>query len=166
MMIRKSQSLINMRKLNIFLIFLPFVNICEAEDVPVHFWLFTKDNLDAYEDMVFDGENINLNSNTVFDASKPTKLVVHGWGGGTHIDEIFARAYATAGLDYNIIGVDWRDLEGPPQEQVVIVGVYAAHFLQTLGLDYNLRIEDVHPIGWSYGAHVVGNTVILSIIYD
>ena len=26
-------------------------------------------------------------------------------------------------------------------------------------MDYDLELEDVHPIGWSYGAHVVANVV-------
>ena len=128
--------------------------------IPVHFWLYTKDNLDTFEDMVFDGAEVHLNNNTLFDPSKPTKLVVHGWGGGTHIDQIFAGAYAMAGLDYNIIGVDWRDMEGSAQEQVVSVGAYAAHFVQALVMGSNLRLEDVHPIGWSYGAHVVGSKAL------
>ena len=132
-------------------------------DTPVHFWLFTIDNLEEYEDMVFDGSNVTLAPDTLFDVTKPTKVVVHGWGGETHIDEIFAAAYAEAGLDYNIIGVDWRDMEGPAQEQVVEVGVYVAHFLQALVEDYSLLIDNVHPIGWSYGAHVVGRPLLSSI---
>ena len=39
------------------------------------------------------------------------KVVVHGFGGEIHIDEKFAAAYAEAGLDYNVIGVDWRDVQ-------------------------------------------------------
>ena len=105
---------------------------------------------------MFDGSSVTLAPDTLFDVMKPTKVVVHGWGGETHIDEIFASAYAEAGLDYNIIGVDWRDMEGPAQEQVVEGGVYTAHFLQALIEDYSLLLEDVHPIGWSYGAHFVG----------
>ena len=130
--------------------------VCTNTTIPVHFWLFTINNLEEYEDMVFDGSSVTLAPDTLFDVTKPTKLVVHGWGGETHIDEIFALAYAEAGLDYNIIGVDWRDMEGPSQEQVVEVGVYTAHFVQALVADYSLLLEDVHPIGWSYGAHVVG----------
>ena len=130
--------------------------VCTNTTIPVHFWLFTINNLEEYENMVFDGSSITLAPDTLFDVMKPTKVVVHGWGGETHIDEIFASAYAEAGLDYNIIGVDWRDMEGPAQEQVVEVGVYTAHFLQALVADFSLLLEDVHPIGWSYGAHVVG----------
>ena len=134
------------------------VVISSNNSIPVHFWLFTINNLEEYEDMVFDGSSVTLSPDTLYDVTKPTKVVVHGWGGERHIDETFALAYAEAGLDYNIIGVDWRNMEGPAQEQVVEVGVYTAHFLKALIDDYNLLLEDVHPIGWSYGAHVVGET--------
>ena len=93
----------------------------------------------------------------MFDPKKIIKIVVHGWGGKTHIDEIFAKEYVDSGLDYNIIGVDWRDVEGPAQEQVVAVGEYVAHFLEVLVIDHDAEFDLLHPIGWSYGAHVVGN---------
>jgi len=134
-----------------------FGSYANAQIFPVHFWLFTINNLDSYEDMTFNGESVILSENTLFDPSKPTKIVVHGWGGKTHIDEMFARAYANAGLDYNIVGVDWRDMEGTPQEQVVSVGEYTAFFILALVRDYGLQLTDVHPVGWSYGAHVVAN---------
>ena len=92
------------------------VVISSNNSIPVHFWLFTINNLEEYEDMVFVGSSVTLSPDTLYDVTKPTKLVVHGWGGETHIDEIFALAYAEAGLDYNIIGVDWRNMEGPAQE--------------------------------------------------
>ena len=127
-----------------------------CDSIHTHFWLYTNDNLVEYEDMVFDGDVAHLAEDTKFDPMKFTKIIVHGWGGRIHIDQIFAAAYAQAGLDYNVIGVDWRDMEGKPQQQVVEVGKYAAHFIQALVNDYGLHLGDVHPIGWSYGAHVVG----------
>ena len=65
-----------------------------SEAIDTHFWLYTKDNLEEYEDMVFDGLQVILTPDTRFDPTKPTKLVAHGLGGGTHIDQIFAAAYA------------------------------------------------------------------------
>ena len=49
----------------------------KLDPMDVHFWLYTKDNLDLdqYEDMVFDGENVTLDPDTKFDPSRPTKLV-------------------------------------------------------------------------------------------
>ena len=124
--------------------------------IPVNFWLFTIDNIEDYEIMEFDGSNVTLTPDTLFNPAKPTKVVVHGWGGDHYLDKIFSAAYAEAGLDYNIIGVDWREMEGPSEKQVVEVGVYTAHFLQALAEDHGLILQEAHPIGWSYGAHVVG----------
>ena len=146
-----------MTMINILLRILLMRTMLVSGFLPVHFWLYTKDNLDIYEDIMFDGETVILDNNTLFDPRKPSKVVVHGWGGGTHIDKIFANAYAMAGLDYNIIGVDWRDMEGTAQEEVVMVGVYTAQFLHAMVEHVSLELEDVHPVGWSYGAHVVAN---------
>ena len=33
-------------------------------------------------------------------------------------DEYLNSAYMEAGLDYNILGVDWREMEGPAKTQV------------------------------------------------
>ena len=146
-----------MRLTHFFLVLILCHNvISDNTTIPVNFWLFTIDNIEEYEVMDFDGSIVTLAPETLFNPDKPTKVVVHGWGGDHYLDKIFSAAYAEAGLDYNIIGVDWREMEGPPQKQVVEVGVYAAHFLQALARDYGLILQDAHPIGWSYGAHVVG----------
>ena len=144
--------------LHIFLFFsLSTVVMSENTTIPVNFWLYTKDNLVEYEVMDFDSSTVTLVPETLFDPTKQTKVVVHGFGGEIHIDEKFAAAYAEAGLDYNIIGVDWRDIQGIPQQQVQEVGVYTAQFLQALAADHGLILRDAHPIGWSFGAHVVGS---------
>ena len=140
-----------------FILTLSTIVMSQNTTIPVNFWLFTKDNLDEYEVMEFDGFTVTLVPDTLFDPTKQTKVVVHGFGGEIHIDEKFAAAYANAGLDYNIIGVDWRDIQGIPQQQVQEVGVYTAHFLQALAADHGLILQDAHPIGWSFGAHVVGS---------
>ena len=127
-----------------------------SEAIDTHFWLYTKDNLEEYEDMVFDGSQVILTPDTRFDPAKPTKLVAHGLGGGVHIDQIFAAAYAKAGMDYNVIGVDWRGMHGPWKTTFQIIGNYTAHFLQGMSKDYGLQIADVHCIGFSYGTHVIG----------
>ena len=127
-----------------------------SEAIDTHFWLYTKDNLEEYEDMVFDGSQVILTTETRFDPTKPTKLVAHGLGGGIHIDQIFAAAYAKAGMDYNVIGVDWRGMHGPWGTTLKTIGNYRAHFLKAMSNDYALQLADVHCIGFSYGTHVIG----------
>jgi len=142
------------------LIGLDFYQVHSLEPMEVHFWLYTNENLENYEDMVFDGEKATVDSNTKFDPTRPTKVVAHGLGGGTHIDKIFANAYAVYGADYNVIGVDWRSIKKGDGWDVSLgnVGKYTAHFLQDLVNNHGLKIEDVHCIGFSYGTHVIGYT--------
>merc|ERR1712150_73088 len=106
--------------------------------------------------MHFDGAEVILDENTIFDASKPTKLIAHGNGGGTHIDHIFNAAYAKAGLDYNVIGVDWRQLHGNAAFRTDLAGNHSARFLKGMVENYGLQLTDVHAIGFSYGTHVIG----------
>ena len=65
-----------------FFLFLTMSTVVRSENttIPVNFWLFTKDNLIEYEVMEFDGLTVTLVPDTLFDPSKTTKVVVHGWG--------------------------------------------------------------------------------------
>ena len=135
-----------------------------------HFWLYNKDHthIDDYEVMHFDGKTVSLDENTRFVASKPTKLVAHGLGGGIHIDQIFNAAYAEAGYDYNVIGIDWREMQGDGYKAILdLAGNYSARFLKGMVEDYELQLNDVHAIGFSYGTHVIGKsqTFLLNQLY-
>ena len=80
---------------------------------------------------------------------------------GPNSDEYLNSAYMEAGLDFNILGVDWREMEGPAKTQVSCsryrvlklpfwiceliipvqvdeVGIYTAHFLEALQVNYFL----------------------------
>ena len=136
---------------------------CEnsGEVVDTHFWLYNKDHthIDDYEVMHFDGKTVVLDENTRFVASKPTKLVAHGLGGTTHIDHIFNAAYAKAGYDYNVIGIDWRQVQGDGYQAILdLAGNHSARFIKGMVEDYGLQLNGVHAIGWSYGPHVIGNS--------
>jgi len=124
--------------------------------LPVNFLLYTSASITDYETIGFDGEQVIFDEETRFDPGKLSKVVVHGWGGGLHLDEYLNSAYMEAGLDYNILGVDWRQMEGNAKTQVDEVGIYTAHFLEALQ-EFGLELQDVHAIGFSYGAHVVAS---------
>ena len=47
------------------------VVISSNNSIPVHFWLFTMNNLEEYEDMVFDGSSVTLSPDTLYDVTKP-----------------------------------------------------------------------------------------------
>ena len=141
------------------LIGLNFYQAHSLEPMEVHFWLYTNENLDNYEDMVFDGEKATIDSDTKFDPTRPTKVIAHGLGGGIKTwVRSFAKAYAQVGVDYNIIGINWRSIKKGKGWDVSLgnVGKYTAHFLQDLVKNHGLKIEDVHCIGFSFGTHVIG----------
>ena len=145
---------------SVLLIFPHFQCENSGEVVDTHFWLYNKDHthIDDYEVMHFDGTTVSLDENTRFVASKPTKLVAHGLGGGIHIDHIFNAAYAKAGYDYNVIGIDWREMQGEGYKAILdLAGNYSARFLKGMVEDYDLQLNNVHAIGFSYGTHVIGN---------
>ena len=89
---------------------------------------------------------------------KKTKLIAHGNDGGLHIDYIFNAAYTKAGFDYNVIGIDWRSLEGDPKSRTDYAGNQTAKFLQGMVQNYGLQMTDIQAIGFSYGTHVIANT--------
>ena len=150
----------NLEYLSYFALPLSFLFLfCKCDEkIDTHFWLYNKDhtNIHDYEVMYFDGNEVILNENTIFDASKPTKVIAHGNGGGTHIDHTFNAAYAKAGLDYNVIGVDWRQLHGNAAFRTDLAGNHSARFLKGMVEHYGLQLTDVHAIGFSYGTHVIG----------
>ena len=90
-------------------------------------------------------------------------FTAHGLGGGFHIDQFFAEAYARAGQNYNTIGIDWRKIHnnnGLGWKTVLEnVGRYAAHFVQDMVRNHGLKIEEMHGIGFSYGTHVMGRWI-------
>ena len=94
-----------------------------------------------------------------------TLFTAHGLGGGFHIDQFFAEAYARAGQNYNIIGIDWRKIHnnnGLGWKTVLEnVGRYVAHFVQDMATNHGLEIVEMHAIGFSYGTHVIGRWIFL-----
>jgi hypothetical protein len=71
------------------------------------------------EPITFDGENVTIRAETLFDPSKPIKVVIHGWGqasldssGEVVVDNdqyprSFNQLYMTNGLDFTVLGVHW-----------------------------------------------------------
>ena len=92
-----------------------------------------------------------------FQPSLPTKVVAHGNKGLTDTDLLFNQAYRQANQGCNLIGIDWRDLEGSAQLRVEQAGRQTARLLEKLSQDCGLNFQDIHMIGFSYGAHVVAN---------
>lgn len=112
---------------------------------------------------------------TLFDPSKPIKVVIHGWeeAGLDSSGEVvpnfwdqyprsFNQLYVTKGLDYTVLGVHWVPREGWKEELMSDSSSDAAH---TLGLlmfslysNYNILPSQVHVIGFSMGTVVTSKT--------
>ncbi|KAJ8310065.1 hypothetical protein KUTeg_011930 [Tegillarca granosa] len=97
-----------------------------------------------------------------FDASKPTKFVIHGfmdrpttaWIGNMR-DALLQKG------DFNVMIVDWSLGNGPIYNQAVtntfIVGAEIAYLVNYLHRHYSLNLADVHIIGHSLGAQIAGH---------
>ncbi|XP_047022548.1 pancreatic triacylglycerol lipase-like isoform X1 [Helicoverpa zea] len=124
------------------------------------YWLFTRQNPTNPQIIVNGNANSIWNSNYV--ASRPLKVVVHGWNsnGNSGINPLITSAFLAV-QDANVIVVDWRALANSnylsAANGVPGVGQFLGNFLiwliGTAGGNWN----NVHLVGFSLGAHVVGN---------
>lgn len=96
-----------------------------------------------------------------WDASKPTKFIVHGYGSSADAKWIAdtKNAYLNA-ADYNVVLVSWH--AGLKYRQAVVnshlVGGEVAAFIRKLHNVHGVDAQNVHIVGHSLGAHVAGRT--------
>ncbi|XP_072937175.1 phospholipase A1 member A-like [Epargyreus clarus] len=124
------------------------------------YWLFTRNNPTSAQVIVHGNANTIWNSQ--YRAARPLKVIVHGWNnnGNTAMNPQITAAFLAV-LDANVIVVDWRALAGSSYNTAVAgvpsVGQHLGNFLiwliNTAGGNWN----QVHLVGFSLGAHVVGN---------
>ncbi|XP_068626437.1 uncharacterized protein [Battus philenor] len=124
------------------------------------YWLYTRLNPNTEQIITFGDEESIWNSN--YDGKKQLKIIVHGWNnnGNSEVNKQIRSAFLDT-LDANVIVVDWRHLASSnyisATRGVPSVGSHLGDFLQwlfaTAGGDWN----KVHLVGFSLGAHVVGN---------
>lgn len=124
------------------------------------YWLFTRSNPTTPQFLIHGNVNSIINSN--YAPNRQTKVLVHGWNGnGNHrMNNEIASAYFDRG-DFNIIVVDWNRIANMNYVSAVAgvpnvgenLGNFLAWFFNTIGGSWN----DLHLIGFSLGAHVVGN---------
>ncbi|CAG9796748.1 unnamed protein product [Diatraea saccharalis] len=125
------------------------------------YWLYTRQNPDDYQLLVH-GESSSV-INSYFQADKMTKVVVHGWN-NNGADSVYNQVMRNSLLDAedcNVIAVDYRDI-GSALYVVAVNGVpsvgeslgtFLDWLLKETGGDWN----NVHLLGYSLGAHVIGN---------
>ncbi|GAB0095683.1 phospholipase A1-like [Sergentomyia squamirostris] len=100
-------------------------------------------------------------SSSNFNASHPTRLIIHGWfnNGNFTIQKIIQEAYHLRG-DFNVFIVDWSegalDQYAHAASRIDSVGKTVADFLIFLRKETGIRLSDVTVIGHSMGAHIAG----------
>lgn len=130
----------------------------------IEFRLYTRDNLDVYEVLNKKGKAENeICKNGCFKRNAPVKLITHGWMSAEDRSSVMLikNAYLKK-YDYNIIGVDWSSISMNylyplVAKQVKYVGKSVATFLKVLSETFGVKGEQIHLIGHSLGAHVMGN---------
>ncbi|CAG4979596.1 unnamed protein product [Parnassius apollo] len=124
------------------------------------YWLFTRSNPTNHQVIVHGNANTISNSN--YNANRPIFVTVHGWtnDGNSWMNPLITSALLAV-QDANVIVVDWGAVAGANYISAVSgvpsVGQHLGNFLiwliNTAGGNWN----NVHLIGFSLGAHVVGN---------
>jgi len=134
---------------------------CKAQDIDtnkVHFYLWTRElPHNSYQVVELSEESL---ANSYFNPEHPTIILSHGWNsdglgfGGGFKDNYFAVG------DFNIFSIDWGDLESwsnYPHAAAITkpVGEHSAQLVKLLGEHVGV-FENIHLVGHSLGAHVVG----------
>ncbi|PSN33855.1 hypothetical protein C0J52_18859 [Blattella germanica] len=124
----------------------------------VKFLLFTRSNPNGKTITIGDSEGLFAAS---FNPSHPTKILIHGFGGGADSSIIVdgKNAYLAKG-DYNVIGVDWGKLCVSPWYSSAVkntrpVGEHIGRMVDFL-VSSEANLRDIHLIGHSLGSHVAG----------
>ncbi|KAK7794666.1 hypothetical protein R5R35_003784 [Gryllus longicercus] len=95
-----------------------------------------------------------------FDASNPTRFIIHGWNSAGKNMDHFRSAYIKTGKNYNIILVDWSKLASASyasaKTSALNVGKYIAQVVNNLISLKGLNRNTLYIIGHSLGAHASG----------
>ncbi|XP_047513368.1 pancreatic triacylglycerol lipase-like [Pieris napi] len=124
------------------------------------YWLYTRRNRANHQLLRHNDNNSVRNSN--YNRNLPLKVLVHGWNSkGTSTMNPTIRDALLAVGDVNVIVVDWgRAAAGSyttSVRSVPSVGQHLGNFLNWLISNHGGNWNNVHLIGFSLGAHVVGN---------
>ncbi|XP_052227478.1 inactive pancreatic lipase-related protein 1-like [Dreissena polymorpha] len=129
------------------------------DNIKVKVYLWTRENPEIASQLFYDNTQSIADSN--FDASRPTKILIHGFMSSK--DEPVIANLSVALIkqgDYNIIGIDWsagsRQFYPKAVSNTRVVGAIVSRLVQTLQTDFSLKLSDLHIIGHSLGAHTAG----------
>uniref|UniRef100_A0A2A4JG56 Lipase domain-containing protein n=1 Tax=Heliothis virescens TaxID=7102 RepID=A0A2A4JG56_HELVI len=125
------------------------------------YWLFTRQNPN-HAQVIVNG-NVNSLRNSNYQANRGLVVLVHGWrsNGNSAMNPLIRSAFLDT-QDVNVIVVDWHALAGNLIYNIAAGGVpgvgrFLGGFLEWLISNGGGNWNNVHLIGYSLGAHVVGN---------
>uniref|UniRef100_A0A1I8NWW3 Lipase domain-containing protein n=1 Tax=Stomoxys calcitrans TaxID=35570 RepID=A0A1I8NWW3_STOCA len=125
----------------------------------VKFYLYTRDNANTAQELFINNEDSVKKSH--FEKSRPTRIIIHGWGGSytSTPNKPIREAYLSKD-NYNIISVDWNAYSKlnyvSARAKVPVVGEDVAEFVDFLNAKFGMSFSNLVVIGHSLGAHVAG----------
>ncbi|XP_045501174.1 pancreatic lipase-related protein 2-like isoform X1 [Colias croceus] len=137
-----------------------FLNEIARNPANNQYFLYTRRNPRVSQTLTINNANSIRNSN--FNANRPTIVIVHGWlsNRNTNPNPTVRNAYLDKS-DVNVIVMDWRRLAMrdyvTAANGVPAVGRGLGQFLQFLNQVTGAPFTSMHLIGFSLGAHLVGN---------
>lgn len=112
-----------------------------------------------------DAKDITALSNSGFDPQLPLKIIVHGYlesQESAWMTQMKDALHSESHPDMNVVLVDWGAFAKQPEynlaaNHAIYIGRVVAQFLQSLQDNFpDFNANQVHLIGFSMGAHVVG----------
>lgn len=122
------------------------------------------------EPIILDSSAKSATNSSVTDllSKVPLKMVTHGWQSSADQNAVIGikNAYL-ATKDVCVIAVDWKPIAESALYPIVAfqtkdVGAYIGLFLDALSDRYNVHGNEIHLIGHSLGAHVMGRAASTS----
>lgn len=131
--------------------------------------MFFRNNKDKHEILNSNGETVEeVCDKGCFIPNQPVKIITHGWRSSANNSAVLLvkNAYIDT-HGFNVIGVDWSAISMSFLYPAVAletknVGTSVGNFIDALAEKYGIKGNDVHLIGHSLGAHVMGNAASTS----
>ncbi|XP_047996248.1 pancreatic triacylglycerol lipase-like [Leguminivora glycinivorella] len=121
------------------------------------YFLYTRRNSIISQTLVINNANSILNSN--FNANNPTIIIAHGWlsNRNTEPNPTVRRDDIRCAVPYHTKRNITRYALPPTNLEVPAVGRGVGQFLRFLNQVTGARFDNMHLVGFSLGAHLVGN---------
>ncbi|XP_076261784.1 pancreatic triacylglycerol lipase-like [Rhynchophorus ferrugineus] len=132
-----------------------------VSDKDVLFYFYSREHPDGIHVSIDESSDVAY-IGSVFDNRKKTVVLIHGWKDGYGSDSnTYIRKSLLDAEDVNVIKVDWSKHAGKnyitAKNAVPKIGQISAKFFQNIILSYDYSVASYTLVGFSLGAHIVGN---------